>query len=339
MRSFLLVALCLFSRCAFAQAPAAPAAPEKPFKPAPFELEVLAPSLVKAGEKFEIFYRTFPVTSLTLQDEIEDKIEGAKKPAKLQLGGMRLTQQWGRRELALAAPGLHTLTLKFRTGITPQEIATDGTDELLTRSLRVRVLNAAEAKVLDGAEAWDLPEKAIFFTSDANTKWNALPEAARESIALEHPRLLPLKNVPDNGDLWWPLAGWNEWAQVLKREWMPRRETLAGRENAARATRENISYATYERDGTRLLIQSEVGKRMWIYLEQPAAAKPLRVQDVLSDETLAAAKDLKTGVPSILTRSSMRFRSLTQDGAPEAVRVLLISVHQPSQVHLRLPGY
>jgi len=292
------------------------------------DIMVTAPALVAPGEPFLIMYRTRPVTPvrIRLEAEVETRREETTEFTRIKLEGPDLTASSGKRQCVLKAPGVHYLTLTFS-----RENA--GT---IKKKISIKVLNTEELQKMAGATSWTLPDKAIYISPGAETKWSEVPNEKREQIRLEPKTFAPLKPVPEGENEWWPIEAWNEISSMLHLEWLPERNMVMAFENAARPSRDRVAYAAYIRNNYRIIFQTEIGRQSWIYIERPAnlnvSKNAAQIENILPDSLLLPGT-------SFVARAFNRHRALKPDGTMESVHILLIHITQPSQVHLKMPGY
>jgi hypothetical protein len=305
---------------------------------APPEVDVIAPAVVAVRQLFPILYAyrspDWRPRQLFLSDRVEDQVLGQPAAPSAHLSGqLPENARAGRTPGRLDVPGLHDLTLTFISD----------TGLVFNKPLRLRALDAADTPALAGGEAWLLPEKAIYFVPKSDTRWEAIPEAQREEIRLEH-RSLERPNTARARE-WQQLAAWNDWAQLLRPEWLPPQNVVQVFKNGARPNYPPVAYASYVKNNRRLILMSEVGMQSWLYLEQPATAStsPTGLTSVLLPGLNQPASE-GNGQPvsprvSFMARRFERQRALKASGPYEPIRILLIHLGEPAQVSFNQLGY
>jgi len=193
----------------------------------------------------------------------------------------------------------------------------------------------------DAPRAWALPDGWLYFAGQPVADWSTLPEDQRESLAVRHRFLRP---PPDAAN--WQRRGLAELGGLLAPRWLPPPELLVANQNHYTMGLVKGCTAAWQVPGMKVALWGELGRRWWVYVEQPdplpAGVAEVGLKDVLHP-ALGTPEALPNGEAAsaraeVVSRSWRRLRAVQTTGPFEPVRVLLVQVRLPEMTNLRFPG-
>ena len=301
------------------------------------ETDVIAPAIVPLNQSFPLLFRTPRSVLLSVAPNADDVAAGQDNPVPMAIEGAARLSPEERMSAVLKTAGKHQLRLTFVTA----------GSVVFQKSLSVYVLTEQESLQQQKIKGWDLPDKTIYLSPQPDDKSGTIAQSKVEPIGLNQ-GLEPLKPEPALSREFWELRAWNELSGVLNTEWLPPRDLIKMFVNATNPTIEYVAWVAYKRDNYQIMIQSEVGKQIWIYLEQPdnllqQAESPLLPKGLIASDLarpiIYGDGEITFPRSSWTVRSIRGNRSLIHEGPSQPVRVFLIHFHQPGQVHLNFPTY
>lgn len=313
-------------------------------------VQVLAPAVVPDNELLSVLVTTrgSKIMSLSgpliisLVQRADDEVAGRAAEIVNIIDNFAMDSQ-GNPKMVLLSPGLHTLTFHF---VTYSAVIFD-------QKFTTRVLTPEETLAFNTmpAQAWQLPPQGIeLFPALADG--NETAATTGETISLQPKSLRPFDSSGEAA--FWRLRAWNELARVLSLRWLPPLEMLQVAVNGNRLPYREVAYASYTRNGSQIIVMSEIGRQTWIYVEQPdpvpATAKTITSTELLQPEltrmptlenqSALSANEVSFPLSTLTRTLSMRRKNAADANAPqESVRVTLIHATSSSLLNLNSPGY
>lgn len=286
--------------------------PRGPAVPIP-DVEVTAPVRVALGSLAQLSYRS-----------TEGMLLRAEHDPSLHLEGQFLVDA---REL-----GRQEVVLLFATS----------RNVIFTKTCSFEVVPAHQLHNEGEPTPWDWPGQRLFFLTDPDQQWTALPNARREWFEIRHSTFAPVEDPRP-----WRQCVLNDLMTAIQPQWLPGPELLEVREDVGTPALRKVYYASFRTGTVGVIYMGVVGGQFLLYLEQPLplpdAEQPLKPDQVLLPEWLDAATEDngETVYPAVgvMTRSLERYRAYRAEGPFEPVRILLVDVGLPTQTDLRYPGY
>ncbi len=214
-------------------------------------------------------------------------------------------------------------------------------------------------------QAWDMPEKALFFKADENTDWYKVPSQEREWLQVGSlSRNLFIALDPKDANLITRRGEYDvvdtpeektlrqkqvrdDWSQLIKPDWLPAQEIITiATLNKKSGIQEQVAHCAFLHRGYRGIYSSTHGRNYWIYIEQPEPlpdiGKALTVSDIIRPENYESTRDAdgeKYPRVGIQSREFIRYRAHLPGGPYERVRILLIHCRLPRLLNFQTFGY
>ena len=291
----------------------------------------MVPAVVTAGEPFPVVYRATPKSGVRNETTFATKSKEGKIGQGKIVSETITASRWIHRAVIQEA-GYYLLSFEFK----------NHGERMLGATARTKVRPKSEMDALFTAKAWDLPRGSLYFSDSNAASWNAAPPTQRDIIAFERPGFAPMLEQVDYDTTWWPLSAWNELHETLQPDWVPPLSRITTRFSNWGTIRNPVAYASWSQGGFNFLLQSEIGKQSWFYIE---AANGQALPDLSSIfgsplvQSPLARKGAQEDTKSFSVRVLTRFRATAPDAPLQETKFWLVHIRSGEQLSLRFPGY
>lgn len=209
------------------------------------------------------------------------------------------------------------------------------------RNVIIQVIPVKKYEEIRGIHPWELPSKLLYFVKNNNTRWETTSPDKHEWITLEPGTLRRIKSEELRDRLSGQIV--RELQNVLRADWIPDPEMMVVQTCSGTSPRRYVAYCSFTRRQYKIILMATLNKGFWIYIDQPYHLdknnQALQISSVLKDSYLHPENQGHDAKQGLISRSVVRFRSVSYKGPFEHVRVLLIRVAAAELSGSNFPGH
>lgn len=288
------------------------------------DIQLAATYITSSDNPCMIIYRSSKGPIIHAVDSAVIRRDEIKSSQRVHLISVSGSSRFGVKHVDIHDSGSYTIALTF--------VSTDCI--VFTKEVQTMVISERDKTNIKINE-WQLPQNRVYLYPIGDKSQNSTVE----SIVLQENTLGTLRTIDNEDALWYQLSAWNTLAHMLNYQYLPPVNMLKIYRDIAVPGEGIVAVASYSIQGVNNIVMSELGRQIWMYVEQPSHEDDIK--SYLSLKDIVKNEDIKDPITynSFTARAIHRMRSTTNNDIRVPVRILLIHGVDPSRINLRYPGY